>query len=229
MKMDPIFTHELKSEKSRKVKNLVLYSFVPMLFGLAWLLVSTISIFNNRKELKALSVKVDSLKILRDSFQLEYLQAKGFNVNKGYELLDQSIRADKLIRTLMENGQIDSSITILYFRKSLDQEKVFLSLKELGYGKIFDFLSTKKALVDKETNAVYEGSKVSLRDTKIIIATLIRAGFRIQHIGRLQDTPSRERTVEVITEAPADGSPDLAVPITVDQLAKAANFNELQR
>lgn len=229
MKPDPIFTQELKAENSRKIKKLILYSFMPLLFGLAWLLVSTISIFKARKEFKVLAIQVDSLKILRDSFQLEYLQAKGFNINKGYELLDQSIQADKLIRTIIGSGQIDSSITILYFRKSLDQEKVFLSLKELGYRKIFDNPSTKKALIDKETNAVFEGPEVSLKDTKIIIATLIRAGFRIQHIGRLQNDAGRERTVEVITEAPADGSPDLAVPITVEQLARAMNFGDLER
>ena len=227
MPTDTIFQQSLRVDKKKKVRNFLLFSISPFVFGIAWLAVSSISIYKARNEMASLSTSIDSLKKLRDSLEVDYLVARGFNLSKGQYLLAQSIQADKFLKTI-KGSSLDTAVDIWYYRKSLDEEKAFLSLKELGYKHVVDTSTHFRQLIDKETNSVFMGEQVPLLDVKIVIATLIRAGFKIQHVGHFANNPQQKiHRIEVLSVAPADGSPDLSTPITMYQVTGATSINAL--
>lgn len=225
-------------ENTMSINKLTKQSSRLRLIGLASIFISFVSLLiittnqlnkikNARKELSLIANEIDSLKVLRDSIRLEYLEAKGFNPNKRQELLDESIKANELLSQLLKSESIDRNLIIKYYRKSLDQEKVWLSLKELGYKKLIEAETTNSVLVNDETNTIAIGTQVPLADIKVIALTLIRAGFKVQHLYYAQRNRESTNLVQIIRTAPSDGSPDRAIPITVEKIKKAKNVTEI--
>jgi hypothetical protein len=204
---------ELKERKS-KMRSFI-FSFVPVVIALLLIYYTSSQVTTSQNKLNSIEKETDSIKKLRDKYQIEYLEAKGFDNVKKNGLLNESIKADNLL-TKINLDSIDKSIIIKYYRKSIDQQKVWLSIKELGYENIFDLQSSKEVLKKGETNAVVFDEQVPIFDIKIITLTLIRAGFKIQHFDFSKAT---KNTVQIIRIAPKDGSPDLNKSITVDEIS----------
>jgi hypothetical protein len=179
-----------------------------------------------RRDLDTLSAVLDQYKALRDRYMIEYLRAKGFSETKNYELLEQSIQADDLLSKLAQEKRLDTNVRVEYYEKTLDQEKVWLSLKESGYTKLENKMTTNPYLISKETNAVAVGSQVRLYDLKVILLTLIRAGFKMQHIYRFAHDQGKENMIQILRIAPATGI-DSAHPLTVEKIEHANSVADL--
>jgi hypothetical protein len=222
--------------KERHAKNrALLLTIVPLVAGLTFIFYSYKQVISAqkkvavaKKEFEAIQGDVDSLKRTRDSFRIEFLRAKGFNFSKKEASLDESIKANELLSQLLKKGFIDKNLRIKYYRKSLDQEKVWISLNELGYEKISAAESTNPILIGEETNSIAFGSEVPTFDLKVIALTLLRAGFKVQHLYPAQNNRDRN-LVQIVRTAPADGSPDNTLSITVDQIREANDKEQLIR
>jgi len=218
-----------KLKEKQAKRRAFLFTFIPLLAGLFFIYYTSSKVSESQAQLTVIKKEVDSVKILRDSFMLEYLSAKGFNKSKKYQLLDESINANKLLNTLLEQGKINPNLEIKYFRKTLDEQKVWLSIKELGFNRITD-IQTKDSILNKiETNAVVIGRNVSLYDLKIILLTLIRAGFRIQHVGESMNKKNADDLIQILGITPANGSPDKSVPLSVNEIKNATSKEQLFR
>ncbi len=174
-------------EKQATKKSLIIIGLI-IILCIAWFVFTyyQVNLLQKKKDdlSKETSKQRDSLtliKNLRDSFRLEYLEAKGFDKTKGGGLLEESIKANNLLSQLLEHNKTNSTVKIKYYRKTLDQQKVWLSLKELGYKNIEEATSTNPVLLNAETNTIATGEEVPLIDIKIIALTLIRGGFKVHH------------------------------------------------
>ncbi len=214
-------------EKQAK-KRAILFTFIPVFIGLFLIFYTSRKVTQAQSELALISKEADSLKILRDNFRLEYLKAKGYDFSTKKTLLSESIKADSLLAHLQVSDSVSSKVAIEYYRKSLDQEKVWISLKELGYGNISEKTTTNKVLGKEETNTIALGKNVPLFDIKIIALTLIRAGFKIQHVYFIQRNDNKN-LIQIIRTAPADGSPDKSHALSVEQIEKAESIDVLMK
>jgi len=213
---------QLQLKEKHAKKRALIFTFVPVIFAVFLISYTSWQVTISSRKLASIAKETDSIKKLRDKFQIEYLEAKGFDNTTKNALLNESIKADDLLSKINLEA-LNKSIIIKYYRKSIDQEKVWLSIKELGYKNIYDQKSVNPVLIEKETNAVAFGPDVPLFDIKVITLTLIRAGFKIQHF----DLSKKLNTIQIIRIAPADGSPDISKNITTAELLNIKSVEEL--
>lgn len=71
-----------------------------------------------------------------------------------------------------------NKITIQYFPKDVDKDRVEIALKELG----FRLAEGSTRVPNIATNAIWFGTNVKTEDVKLVAYTLIRAGIRIKII-----------------------------------------------
>jgi hypothetical protein len=218
---------EINIKEDQAKNRAIVFTFIPVLIGLFLIFYTSEKVTQAQNKLYSINKAADSLRILRDSFRLEYLEAKGYDYSTKKELLPESIKANSLLTQLLEKGSITSSLIIKYYRKSLDQEKVWISLKELGYKNITEVETYNRVLINDETNTIAFGTDVPLFDVKIIALTLIRAGFKIQHLYLSQRNSSVTNLIQIIRTAPSDGAPDMNPAIPVDKIKIVNNLNEL--
>ena len=160
----------LKHKEVQSKRRMLGFTAIPVLITVLLVYYSTSSVNNAQKQLQGIRAETDSMKILRDRYQLEYLEAKGLAANKqsDHYILKQSIAADGLLKTLLPAGKIDSNLRIRYYKKKLDQDKAILSLQDLGYRYFVEEPLEKAPLKEIETNGIYYGRDVSPYDIKII-------------------------------------------------------------
>lgn len=167
--------------------------------------------------------QIDSLRMSRDSIRVEVIQAKGYDIEKRRDMLSEGLKANDLIPKMLKSHKIDTSLTIKYYRKSLDQQKIWLSLQELGYKKLIEAESTKASLLDDETNTIVVGNDVQVDDIKLIALTLIRAGFKVEHIYISQRNAQQKKIVQIISTS----SPNAVIPISLEKIEKAKSVDEI--
>jgi len=111
-----------------------------------------------------------------------------------------------------------SSVTVKYYRKSTDSEKLKTALEELGFD-----VTEPPAQNSRETNCIWYGPAVSEKDVKLVAYAVIRAGLNLQAI---QLNPSAEpRSISVgHSFAFGDHAPFTADEVTRTPLAQLKRY-----
>jgi hypothetical protein len=132
-------------------------------------------------------------------------------IEKEPNLVEQSLQADSERDKTASARAIDKrkGITIQYFPKYFDDEKVNAALQELG----FQLKKSSPLLPNIPTNAIWFGNKVDFEDAKLVAFTLIRAGVQIKCIAKIIHTSTRASTIQIgsIEALEPPGIPALAV------------------
>jgi hypothetical protein len=169
-------------------------------------------------------------KLEKNSAETRYINSFGkSNINK--EQLLVRIKADSILQVMKVESRVNPGLVIEYHKKDLDkekmlnQEKLNLALKELGYGNFRELPTIDQRLLRGETNAVVYSDRVSLTDCKIIILALIRAGFNIQHVYRTEKRPTHH-LIQILRNA-YEHTPDTTSIVTVDEVVKAKSIEEV--
>jgi FtsZ-binding cell division protein ZapB len=228
-----------KKQKRSLFINL-LFTIVPFAFGIVWMILSYQKVGAYQLEVDELQRKINSLNSHKNSLTKEYeslqheynslegdyLEAKGFHQSRNTSLFYQSIKANKLLNQLLNTEKIHPYLKIDYYKKSLDQQKVWIALQEIGYKNIREVMPHKTELLHLETNSLYyDDVNIPVIDLKIIALTLVRAGFKIQHIGPSEYSHERN-LLQIITNVPRKiikgkwvALPDPTRPITVEEIS----------
>ncbi len=113
-----------------------------------------------------------------------------------------------LQRVVKQSGGAQTrSISINYYAKRSDAQRVEFALKELGFAVV-----TKPAFKeDIATNAVSYGPDVPASDLRIIALAIARTGASLRRLCPFVGATGRERTVEIIGSAPASALPPLTL------------------
>jgi len=131
----------------------------------------------------------------KDIIADEWGVKKTGNAEEDQVALQQSLKADS------QRQQIDSSpekrdqrsqITVRYFIKDADKDKVASALQNLGFNVL-----NSAAVGTTITNAIWFGSDVSTEDVKLVSYTLIRAGIQIRYIGQFDNDNGRKSSIQV--------------------------------
>jgi hypothetical protein len=141
----------------------------------------------------------------------------------GYNQADvgQSLTANELLQKTPRVGrERRRSITVEYFPKNVDGNKVEAALTELGFT-----VRKPAAIVSSiSTNAVWFGSPVDVEDVKLVALTLIRAGVQIRAIRPIQDYIVNKRDLPLI-QVGADASILNDPPLSVAAIQSASRFS----
>jgi hypothetical protein len=98
-------------------------------------------------------------------------------------------------------------VTINYYAKRSDAQRVEFALKELGYAVV-----TKPAYhEDLATNTVSFGAAVPPEDVQIIALAVARSGASLRRVCPFVAARGRDRTVEIIGAAASGASPPLSL------------------
>lgn len=97
----------------------------------------------------------------------------------------------------MLKNSIDTTITIQYFPKLDDEDKAFLSLKDLGYSLVIT--TAQKNMSQNETNCIWIGTDVNnkIENVKMVAFYLLRAGIKLKAI-KLFDFPDKPDKLKLI-------------------------------
>lgn len=224
---------KIKGKEKKAITIALISSIIPFVFGIIWIgfTYNKVNKLNNQSDILSQQIqekqfKLDSITKLRDEIQLEYLKAKGFNNEKNGTQFKEAVSADSKLKLLQSQGEIDNKIRIQYYRKTLDQDKVWLSIKELGYIHLED-IQSRVGMDDIETNCIAYGKDVSVYDLKLILLTLLRAGIDIQQIMPFKNQTNKEKLIQIIGIKYKDGTDFNKSPISIEEILKANTINDL--
>jgi|GEM_PF-1066214 len=249
---------DAKQGSVKRTKRHYLFALIPFAVGIIWLVFSFMQVskwqqqtadlrdsiqvrqhklLQYRDSIEAEKGKLELIKYLKDKYQIEYLkylqpQAGGALKNDSlFPVLERSIKASNYLSEMLLNNRIDSTILIEYFRKDMDAERVWLSLKELGYANITDKVPPSAAMRNAVTDAIFFGKDVQLADVKIIALVLTRAGFQVRTIAMLPHFEGRKLQIGSIVIRPRGGSTWSALErpaITLDKIIAAKTIAEIE-
>jgi len=112
-----------------------------------------------------------------------------------------------------------SNVTIKYYRKPTDSQKLAIALKDLGFT-----VSEQTARNLHETNCIWYGSAVDANDVKLVAYAIIRAGLDLRGI-QPQSNPSAEsHTIQVGHNPRLEDAPPFSV-----ELINKTPVRQLQR
>jgi hypothetical protein len=228
-------TEILAKKKQIRAKNIAIgFLIFSVIAGLAWFYLAYISadkykqdwiqknealtlLYNQIKEQR------DSIKNIKDSVQVTYITSRGkANTGNKGEFAER-VSADSSLKVILSNpgNRLNTGLKIQYFQKSLDDTKIEVAIKELGYDN-FRYITSNVNLAGSKTNGIFYGADVKLLDLQVIALTLIRAGFKLQ---RVADIP-RSSTIQIISRNyRANEKPPR--PLTVQNILKAKACAEL--
>jgi hypothetical protein len=133
--------------------------------------------------------------------------------------VQQSSKAeDELKKVGQSQSERQGLVTIEYFPRDVDREKVEAALRNLG----FIPRTGKPRSPEVPTNSLWFGSQVTLDDVRRVAYILIQAGVQLKAIRRFRaSTPSQDALlIQVGGDPGVAGRP----PITVEQIRNAASF-----
>ena len=135
--------------------------------------------------------------------------------------VQQSLTANQEIQQAARLAPRESrkAVTVQYFPKGVDGNKVESALMELGF-----ILDKKQApLPGIPTNSIWYGTPVSIEDVKLVALTLIRAGVQIKALRPFADYSPRKNASLIQVGA------DVAVvndsPLSVEGIRDASRFS----
>ena len=161
---------------------------------------------------ESLQTKSESLQVVVDS--LSRLSKTVYQGLWGLEQttpdrVRQSVAANQALQTVVRQSAKTprGAVTVEYFFKRRDPERVEFALRDLGYQ-----VSVEQARAEEvATNAISYGSNVSLADVRIIALAVARTGAQLRRICPFLNTAGRAGVVQVIGSAAAERLPPLSV------------------
>ncbi len=114
-------------------------------------------------------------------------------------------------------SQRQGVVTVQYFPKDIDRDKVEAALTELG----FRLEPGTTQVPDVPTNSIWFGPQVNIDDVKQVAYVLIRAGVQIKAIRSFRN-PSRQKAS--LIQVGADRTVGHRPPLTVDEIRNARDF-----
>jgi energy-coupling factor transporter ATP-binding protein EcfA2 len=103
-----------------------------------------------------------------------------------------------------------SRVTVEYFAKPSDSERLKAGLNSLGFQ-----IKTTAAINPNPTNVVWYGSQVAENDVKIVALAMIRSGVTLQGVQPFQKSTTKPLTIQVGHEPRIEDLP----PLTTDAIA----------
>jgi hypothetical protein len=113
-------------------------------------------------------------------------------------------------------GSNNSDITVRYFQKDADQDRVKSVLSVIQRRYNTEITPSVEALADVPTNCIWYGAGVSIEDAKIVALRLVAAGIQIKAIKPMRSPKEKTRDIEVGGER----SWLYSKPLTVDEIRK---------
>jgi hypothetical protein len=110
------------------------------------------------------------------------------------------------------------AVTVQYFPKDVDGNKVESALLELG----FTFDKKRAPVSSIPTNSIWYGTPVSIEDVKLVALTLIRAGVQITAIRPFADNSPRKTAA--LIQVGADVAVANKAPLSVEGIRDASRF-----
>lgn len=131
----------------------------------------------------------------------------------------ESLEADKARRKLASTteGRSETEIKVQYFPKDVDGAIVNKALQELN----FRLTTAEPQVTDVETNAIWFGKNVSVKDLKLLAYTLIRANVGIKVIRPFRQP---DKWPGNLIQVGADAAYANRRPLTVDEIRQAERF-----
>ena len=111
-------------------------------------------------------------------------------------------------------GSNTSDITVRYFKKDIDVNRVNLVLLTLKDRYKTEVTPSAEALADVPTNCIWYGSGVNIEEAKFIALRLVVAGIQIKAIKAMHSSTSNTRDIEISGES----SWLYSKPLTVEQI-----------
>jgi hypothetical protein len=136
--------------------------------------------------------------------------------------VNQSLYANQALQQAMPRQGRDrrKAITVEYFPKNVDENKVEAALAELGFS-----VRKPPAVVQAiPTNSIWFGSPVDIEDVKLVALTLIRAGVQIRAIRPIQDYLVTKKDLPLI-QVGADSSVVNDPALTAEAISAAPRFS----
>ena len=134
----------------------------------------------------------------------------------------QSLYANQALQQAMprEGREKRRAITVEYFPKNVDENKVEAALAELGFS-----VRKPPAVVHAiPTNSIWFGSPVDIEDVKLVALTLIRASVQIRAIRPIQDYLITKKDLPLI-QVGADSSVVNDPVLTAEEINAASRFS----
>jgi hypothetical protein len=215
----------------------ILLAFIPFVVGSAWMFYSYNKVQILNKKYSAIQDKYNTeernfndLHIKKQQLEVELMKTYGLSIDRIINLpakeiiIKNSVAANDVIKKLTNNYTPNDQVIIRYYYKTIDDEKIILSLKSLGYS--FEKKNPTENMTSQKTNCIWCGRYVSVKDCKIIALSLIRAGIEIKAIrtfkNSLTDPTYKSKFIEIGGDASLDDKK--TPPLTVAQIEKTTNF-----
>ena len=220
-KLSPDVREFLSASRRVMVRQLALIYGIAILIVLAILLFQGYRTRHHLEEDRQQAIRArDSLKVFADSFanlrQTVYQKVWGLDQTSP-QLVRQSVEANKALQAVATatSPSERGTITIEYFLKRRDPERVEFALRELGYQ-----VKVQPARAeDIATNAISFGNGVPLADVRIIALAVARTGAELRRICPFRNPAGRPYTVQVLGSESAGRLP----PVDLKQLESIAD------
>jgi hypothetical protein len=215
----------------------ILLAIIPFIIGSAWMYFSYKEVQRSEKEYAAIKLKslseetrYNDLHAKKQQLELELMNTYGLPIenilkSSGKDIiLNKSIAANDVIKKLSDKYTPDRNIIIRYYYKTVDDEKIVLSLKALGYS--FEQKQANERMTSQKTNSIWFGSNVSIKDCKIVALALMRAGIEIKAIRGFKNNAINPSFKANIIEIGGDRMLEYnrTPPLTVAQVDNATQF-----
>lgn len=212
-------------------------AFIPFIIGSVWMYFSyqEVKILEKKYAItKAKSqveeVRFNDIHTKKQQLELELMNTYGLPIDSimklsGKEMIVQkSIAANDVIKKLSNNYSPNPNIAIRYYYKTVDDEKIMLSLKSLGYS--FEKKQPNDHMASQKTNSIWYGSNVSITDCKIVALSLMRAGIEIKAIRGFRNNEINPAFKSNIIEIGGDRTLEFGrtPALTVAQVENATQF-----
>lgn len=218
------------NNKEKRIRAIgILFAILPIAFGFVWLIYTQNRVNKINQEYADIVSKktiakhdLDSIRELlnlqKAKTKVVKLESTGYVVQTDRDLEVRS-QADSALALLLQTpGAVNSKLTLQYFRKSIDEDKIWLSLRGLGYR--FKETASRPNVDAVRTNGIFYGAHAKLLDIKIIALTLIRSGCKIERVYGPSSTPDLIQ----IFGTPRPGSD---TSLTVKKIMDATSLDQL--
>lgn len=229
---------KVEEHKRRSKIRIALVTIIPTVLAIALLSAISMKIKSANDDLRSLndqlsslddSIKnkqaiISSLQMKQQALQQSALNSFGWSVDSLKKAdstqINQSLRANAEIQKMVGQKHFtQNGISIRYYQKSIDQQKVILALEEIGFKPLV--LPATTSMSNTPTNSIWFGKNVPIEEVKLVAYYLIRGGIEIKSIRPFRDFDGpKMNSIEIggdkgIVSAPA---------LSFDQILSANDF-----
>ncbi|MFC2103120.1 hypothetical protein ACFLSS_01705 [Bacteroidota bacterium] len=222
-------------KKEKRIRRVTLALVIaPVLIGTIWMYVAYKEVNQLNLQKEQIIVQYDSVKynyevLVEKKVSLEAELMENYGLSRDIiqnlstsEILEISLSADEVIKKLSLNYVPGSNIIVRYYNKTIDEERVVIALRSLGYK--FKSKNPVQYMQKQQTNSVWFGRQVPLKDCKIIALTLMRAGIPIKAIRPYRASLTNPSYKKNIVEVGGDTGLRNNRKLTVEEVTDATEF-----